>query len=381
MQVPTLSWLEDEIQAAAAPTPASGGAAPTTLDLSNRQLTHASLRLLPGTLTCLDLTRCGMESLEALARLPRLELLNVSYNRLASLDALQHSRGLKVLFARSNRITSLAALESLPVLQSLDLECNALDTLDALRPLRTGPHTVWARRRGPQSHPLFAPPEPSPRRLPWFRSYGCNPAHPNRNPVCIQALEAAATGGATAARQPTSTRRVPPRMRAAAQPRAARRRPGAARRIWRMIGLILTPPLPLTLTFTLIRCRMARRRRRQGLRRSLPHPPPCRTRVRRASAWRRPRRPRRRAALSGERRCRCRPRSMTPPALAARRRLPRRAPHPWPRRSLRKQRAWWPRPRPQDSPLTASCEMEGEMVARARRQRRPRRRSRRQRRR
>ena len=158
----SLSWLEDELQAAAAPTPASGGAAPTTLDLSNRPLTHASLRLLPGTLTCLDLTRCGMESLEALARLPRLELLNVSYNRLASLDALQHSRGLKVLFARSNRITSLAALESLPVLQSLDLECNALDTLDALRPLRTGPHTVWARRRGPQSHPLLAPPEPSP---------------------------------------------------------------------------------------------------------------------------------------------------------------------------------------------------------------------------
>ena len=172
-QVPTLSWLEDELQEATAPTPASGGAAPTTLDLSNRPLTHASLRLLPGTLTCLDLTRCGMESLEALARLPRLELLNVSYNRLASLDALQHSRGLKVLFARSNRITSLAALESLPVLQSLDLECNALDTLDALLPLRIEPHTVWARRRGPQSHPLLAPPESSPawtpgRRLPRF---------------------------------------------------------------------------------------------------------------------------------------------------------------------------------------------------------------------
>ena len=104
-----------------------------------------------------------MESLEALARLPLLELLNVSYNRLASLDALQHSRGLKVVFARSNRITSLAALESLPVLQSLDLECNALDTLDALRPLRTGPHTVWARRRGPQSHPALGPT----RAEPW----------------------------------------------------------------------------------------------------------------------------------------------------------------------------------------------------------------------
>jgi len=168
--VASLSWLDED--EAAVHTPASGGAAPTTLDLSNRPLTHASLRLLPGTLTCLDLTRCGMESLEALARLPLLELLNVSYNRLASLDALQHSSGLKVVFARSNRITSLAALESLPVLQSLDLECNALDTLDALRPLRTGPHTVWARRRGPQSHPPVAP-ALGPAHPCGSPSYGC----------------------------------------------------------------------------------------------------------------------------------------------------------------------------------------------------------------
>ena len=190
--VPPLSWLdEDKVQAATVHTPASGEAAPTTLDLSNRPLTHASLRLLPGTLTCLDLTRCGMESLEALARLPLLELLNVSYNRLTSLDALQHSSGLKVVFARSNRITSLAALESLPVLQSLDLECNALDTLDALRPLRTGPHTAWARRRGPQSHlpvaPALAHPSRAltrhagPRGCCGSPSCGYNPVYPGRN--------------------------------------------------------------------------------------------------------------------------------------------------------------------------------------------------------
>jgi hypothetical protein len=217
--VASLSWLDED--EAAVHTPASGGAAPTTLDLSNRPLTHASLRLLPGTLTCLDLTRCGMESLEALARLPLLELLNVSYNRLASLDALQHSSGLKVVFARSNRITSLAALESLPVLQSLDLECNALDTLDALRPLRTGPHTVWARRRGPQSHPPVAP-ALGPTHPCGSPSYGCT-LRIQATALCTQALEAAAAGGATAARQPTSTRRVPPRVRAAPHPRAARR--------------------------------------------------------------------------------------------------------------------------------------------------------------
>ena len=45
MQGPTLSWLEDELQAATAPTPASGGAAPTTLDLSNRPHFESDLPL------------------------------------------------------------------------------------------------------------------------------------------------------------------------------------------------------------------------------------------------------------------------------------------------------------------------------------------------
>ena len=161
--VAPLSWLDEDEMETAMHTAASDGVTQTTLDLSNRPLTHASLRLLPETLTCLDLTRCSMVSLEALAQLPRLELINVSYNRLASLDALQHSRGLKVVFARSNRITSLAALESLPVLQSLDLECNALDTLDALRPHHTGSHTAWWSRPRPTEPPTPAPPA---RRLP-----------------------------------------------------------------------------------------------------------------------------------------------------------------------------------------------------------------------
>ena len=141
-RVAPISWL-DEDEAAESTTTAQ-----STLDLSNRQLTHANLKLLPDSLTCLDLTRCGMESLDALARLPRLELLNVSYNRLTTLDALQHSRSLKVCFARSNRISSLASVELLTALQSLDLECNALDALDALRPLWALPRLAELRLRG-----------------------------------------------------------------------------------------------------------------------------------------------------------------------------------------------------------------------------------------
>ena len=110
------AWFEPEDDGPPPSTSPSTSNA-TTLDLSNRSLNNASLRLLPDTLTCLDLTRCAMQSLDALGRLPRLELLNVSYNKLVSLDGLQSSRGLKVCFARSNRISSLASIDVLTALQ------------------------------------------------------------------------------------------------------------------------------------------------------------------------------------------------------------------------------------------------------------------------
>ena len=126
-----------------------GGALPIqTLDLSNRQLTYTSLQLLPETLTCLDLSRCGLEQAAGLQRLPRLELLNVSYNRLTSIDSVRSSRALKVLYARSNRINSVEGLGTIRSLQSLDLECNALGSLDALAPLWGLPKLVELRLRG-----------------------------------------------------------------------------------------------------------------------------------------------------------------------------------------------------------------------------------------
>ena len=105
-----------------------------TLDLSNRALTHTNLKLLPASLTCLDLTRCGLEGLDSLGLLPQLELLNVSYNKLASLE-LRQNRALKVLYARSNRVAALEPLAALDALRSLDLECNAIASLEALQPL------------------------------------------------------------------------------------------------------------------------------------------------------------------------------------------------------------------------------------------------------
>ncbi|KAL1499962.1 hypothetical protein AB1Y20_012642 [Prymnesium parvum] len=119
-----------------------------TLDLSNRQLTHTSLQLLPDALTCLDLSRCGLEHAAALQRLPRLELLNVSYNRLTSIDDIRASKGLKVLYARSNRISSVEGLAAVRGLQSLDLECNALSSIEALAPLWRLQHLVELRLRG-----------------------------------------------------------------------------------------------------------------------------------------------------------------------------------------------------------------------------------------
>ena len=112
-----------------------------TLDLSGRQLTRSSLHLLPASLTCLDLSRCGLDSLRALASLPQLELLNLSYNRLPAFDDLSQLISLKVasplpcdptrammstvrrhgcvqvLFARANRVSDLEPLRSLALLQ------------------------------------------------------------------------------------------------------------------------------------------------------------------------------------------------------------------------------------------------------------------------
>ena len=138
---PTEWWADHTEWWAAEEEPQTARAIPIqTLDLSNRRLTHASLKLLPDALTCLDLSRCGLEQASGLQRLPRLELLNVSYNRLTSTIDVRNSTTLKVLYARSNRISNIAGLATIRNLQTLDLECNALASLDALAPL-------WALKR------------------------------------------------------------------------------------------------------------------------------------------------------------------------------------------------------------------------------------------
>ena len=115
------AWLEVEVKEPPKPT-----AAVTTIDLSHQALTKSSLQLLPPTLTCIDISRCGLEAVGPLRRLPRLELLNLSYNRLTNLDDLRHNGKLKVLYARSNRISDVTGASKLSSLQSLDLECNSV---------------------------------------------------------------------------------------------------------------------------------------------------------------------------------------------------------------------------------------------------------------
>ena len=119
------AWLEAEVAPPPTPPPTT---AVTTIDLSHQHLTRSSLSLLPPTLTCVDLSRCGLDGVGPLRRLPRLELLNVSYNRLTSLDDVKPCATLKVLYARSNKITDLKGASALTQLQSLDLECNALSS-------------------------------------------------------------------------------------------------------------------------------------------------------------------------------------------------------------------------------------------------------------
>ena len=120
----------------------------TTIDLSHQHLTRSSLSLLPPSLTCVDLSRCGLDGVGPLRRLVRLELLNISYNRLLNLDDLRHSTALKVLYARSNKIADVGGASTLVHLQSLDLECNRLTSLDALTPLWSCGALTELRLRG-----------------------------------------------------------------------------------------------------------------------------------------------------------------------------------------------------------------------------------------
>jgi len=125
----------DEEDAADAPPRRNTTPVIHTLDLSNRAIRVVELRQLPDSLTCLDLSRCSLDSAKALRHLRQLELLNLSYNRLTGLVDLQPLRRVKVLYLRSNRISSLTPLATLTALHSLDLECNNLTSLDALSPL------------------------------------------------------------------------------------------------------------------------------------------------------------------------------------------------------------------------------------------------------
>ena len=129
----TGEWLKYEEEAGESEPPIRPPApAVTTIDLSQQELTLATLQQLPSTLTCVDLSRCGIERVTPLSALRALELLNISYNRLTSLDELRSSNKLKVLYARSNRIATLAGVRGMLALQSLDLECNSLRSIEAL---------------------------------------------------------------------------------------------------------------------------------------------------------------------------------------------------------------------------------------------------------
>ena len=91
-----MEWIEDSLGAEEGSV--------TSLDLSGRS--NPRLDSLPHTLTSIDLSRCRLESLDALRQLRALELLNVSFNRLTSLAPVASATRLSVLYARSNRLRS-----------------------------------------------------------------------------------------------------------------------------------------------------------------------------------------------------------------------------------------------------------------------------------
>jgi internalin A len=89
----------------------------------------------PANITLLACPSAGIESLIGINRLPRLEQLDLSDNRITDIGPLANVRELRVLSIRDNDIRSITPLNNLPILRFVSLQgndnipCRQLDNL------------------------------------------------------------------------------------------------------------------------------------------------------------------------------------------------------------------------------------------------------------
>ncbi|HWK54910.1 MAG TPA: leucine-rich repeat domain-containing protein [Hyphomicrobiales bacterium] len=89
-----------------------------------------------GTLTLLACPGAGVQSLDGIAALPRLEQLELSGNRISDVSQLALLKNLRVLSLRDNQVANIGVLDSMPSLRFVSLQgnnrlpCRQLDSLE-----------------------------------------------------------------------------------------------------------------------------------------------------------------------------------------------------------------------------------------------------------
>ncbi|XP_078429670.1 outer arm dynein light chain 1 protein [Wolffia australiana] len=103
------------------------------INLSGNSIVHIAPGVLPKSLQSLDLSRNKMAAIEGLRELPRLRVLNLSYNKISRIGhGLGNCTLIKELYLAGNKISDVEGLHRLLKLQVLDLSFNRLTTAKSL---------------------------------------------------------------------------------------------------------------------------------------------------------------------------------------------------------------------------------------------------------
>jgi Leucine-rich repeat (LRR) protein len=107
---------------------------PRVVLLAGNRLDHLPLGP-PPCIMRIDISKCGLKTLDGFCALPHLEFLDASYNELSSCIGLASNRCLQFLQLGNNRIRRVEGLEMLKLLERIDLSYNRLRTSLDIRPL------------------------------------------------------------------------------------------------------------------------------------------------------------------------------------------------------------------------------------------------------
>ncbi|CAL5998685.1 Conserved_hypothetical protein [Hexamita inflata] len=94
-----------------------------------------SMMLFQPQLQTLQIIKCKLESLDGIEQLPKLQIINASYNQFKTIQQLSSLRYIQILNLQNNKLISLDGIEELTLLQKINLSCNKLTSIKQLSKL------------------------------------------------------------------------------------------------------------------------------------------------------------------------------------------------------------------------------------------------------